>query len=66
MSKRLLIVLAPAVISSKVELTKTGRKALREEKVGYEAGELCLFKNDNNSWCFFGQSPMMRVGWDIT
>ena len=27
--------------------------------------ELCMFKNDNNSWCFFSNTPMLRAGWEV-
>jgi hypothetical protein len=23
----------------------------------------CLFENDNNSWCFLMDPPMLRAGW---
>lgn len=52
--------------ANKVELTKTGRKALVEPRVEqYVDNDFCLFENDNNWWCFRGLDPVLTLGWDF-
>lgn len=29
-----------------------------------DCSRLCLFENDNNSWCFSTTPPMLKVGWE--
>ena len=37
------------------------RAPLVQEK---DCNRLCLFENDNNSWCFSTTPPMVRIGWE--
>ena len=48
---------APVVMSSS--------KRTLHPRVKAESTNKCFFKDDNNSWCFQGISPILRSGWDI-
>lgn len=61
----LLLILATSTQASKVEITKTGRKALQAPMTQKTEGDFCLFENDNNYWCFNGLDPVVTVGWDF-
>jgi hypothetical protein len=58
--------MAPSVEAKKVELTKWGRKALRDSgpRVQQAEEDLCLYKNEDDFWCYKGESPILRVGID--
>jgi len=61
--------MAPSVEANakKAQLTKWGRKALRDSgpKVMQAEEDLCLYKNENDFWCYAGESPILRVGFDF-
>ena len=48
-----------AEITYKKETVKKVREPLVED-----CDALCVFENDNNSWCFETTPPLLRIGWD--
>jgi hypothetical protein len=70
---RKLILIAAFVLvqtsAETVETTAKGRKTLTNI---VEAGtntatnsQICIFKNEVNSWCFNQLTPLAKVGWDF-
>ena len=58
----LLLVSDPAEARRTTTIKGRNSKSVR----GYYCDPLCLFKNDNNSWCFLADPPMLRAGWTWT
>ena len=51
----------------KVEAPRVMQAKSRPKKPLVGAGsspDRCLFKDDNNYWCYFGTSPMLTAGWN--
>jgi hypothetical protein len=47
-------------------IKKTHEKKVRSPTVESSGESMCLFKDDNNSWCFSGTTPMLTSGWQVT
>ena len=47
------------------EVMASPKRNLRPIVEAGESREKCFFKDDNNSWCFNGISPVLRTGWDV-
>lgn len=43
--------------------TADGRKA-RDVQLSINE-DLCIFKNNDDSWCFAATPPMLKAGWEI-
>lgn len=51
------------LFKSRVHTTKKGR-ITRSPKVK-ECKDHCFFKNDDNQWCWIGDPPVLRLGWEF-
>ena len=44
---------------------KVHQKKVRSPTVESSGEALCLFKDQNNEWCFSGTTPMLESGWSV-
>ena len=55
---------APQIASGKPALVTRHAKRLRQPLVeDKNCSRLCVFENDDNSWCFSTTPPILKVGW---
>lgn len=47
--------------AERTHTTVRGRQTRHVKAVGCK--DLCLFENDDNSWCFLLDPPALRLGW---
>ena len=52
------------VMKTKTMITKEAKKMRKAQVKDKNCSRLCIFENDNNSWCFATTPPMVVIGWD--
>lgn len=54
----------PAKESSQQLVTPKAKKLRAPLVKDKDCSELCIFKNDDNSWCFSTTPPIVTIGWE--
>lgn len=56
---------AIAVVALGKELTEEDGRKSRVVQVSGVTEDLCLFRNNNDQWCFAATPPMVKAGWEF-
>ena len=62
------VLAATVAVSDAATEVMVGEGSYSPPTVGVEkyGDDLCIFKNDDDEWCFAATQPMVKVGWEWT